>query len=87
MNIKKAVELLKPYVAVDTEASEALSYLEAEAMKQYQATGKQVYAVNKMLEDKGITLEEFIESEGIAVVNPKNLTKTEASALIQALKK
>lgn len=87
MNIKKAVELLKPYVAVDTEAREALSYLEAEAMKQYQATGKQVYAVNKMLEDKGVTLEEFIESEGIAVSNPKNLTKTEASALIQALKK
>lgn len=85
--IQLAVAKIKPFVAMDEDAMKALSKLESEAMKSYQASSKQVWAINNYCSNNSKELSELIEESGVTVQNPLRLSKTEASSLISFMNK
>lgn len=85
MTVDEAVSVITRGVELTPEMKKALDFLEKNARKQLSATSKQVWLINKKLEESGSTLADFTLEHNIQVKDAKQLTKEEASDIIKLL--
>lgn len=85
MTVDEAVAVITSGVELTPEMKKALDFLEKSARKQFSATSKQVWLINKKLEESGSTLADFVLDNNIQVKDAKQLTKEEASDIIKLL--
>lgn len=81
--VKEANEILSA-VVFDDKTAEALKFLTTHAEKQFMASSKQIYLINKMCDDNNISLEEVKAQLNLSLDDA--ITKKDASAIIKALK-
>lgn len=81
--VKEANEILSA-VVFDDKTAEALKFLTSYAEKQFMASSKQIYLINKMCDDNNVSLADVKAQLNLSPDDA--ITKKDASEIIKALK-
>lgn len=81
--VKEANEILSA-VVFDDKTAGALKFLTTHAEKQFMASSKQIYLINKMCDDNNVSLEDVKARLNLSPDDA--ITKKDASEIIKALK-
>lgn len=85
MTVEEASGLLTQEIELTPQAQKALDFLVHNAKKNLAATSKQVWLIDKKLEESNSTLGDFALANNIEAKTTKQLTKEEANVIIKLL--